>query len=78
LEPKVFCECFLCKREFRFGPHIYDGKNIPNWGIMICLGCLNGNWDGIVPDRYPHLIEHLKSQKISIQLNAKGWIDIPT
>ena len=41
--------CFLCKRAFQFGPHIYNGRRIPRWDIMICHPSERGNWDGVVP-----------------------------
>jgi len=76
-DPKFFEECFLCKRSFQFGPHRYAGRRIPQWNIMICEGCDNGNWDGIVPSRSPQLIAHLHTLGVEIRLNEKGWIDLP-
>jgi len=70
-------QCFLCRRAFPFGPGRYAGKPIRAWDIMVCDTCLNGNWDGIVPSTYPHLIEYLKSRGIAVVLNAKGWLDWP-
>ena len=42
-------ECFLCKGSFQFGPHIYDGKRILPWGMLVCDECHRGTRDGIVP-----------------------------
>ena len=36
------------------------------------------NWDGIVPEAFPHLIPYLKSRGVEIKLNARGRIDWPT
>lgn len=70
--------CFLCQQKIKLGPHRYEGRNIPAWGILICNNCRRANHDGIVPSTYPHLIKHLDDQNIDYQLNAEGWIDIPT
>lgn len=70
-------ECFLCKQKFQFGPHAYDGRYISAWKISICHTCSSGNWDGIVPGTYPHLMQHLAASGIVATLNAKGWLDIP-
>jgi hypothetical protein len=77
-EFKHMCACFLCKREFQFGPHRYDGRRIPTWDIMVCDTCYQGNHDGIVPNTYPHLPEYLRSLAITIQTNDKGWIPFPS
>lgn len=71
------CDCFLCRRAFQCGPHRYDGRRIPAWDIMVCDTCYRGNHDGIVPETYPHLAEHLRSRAIVIETNAKGWIPWP-
>lgn len=76
-EHAIFCDCFLCRQPFRFGPHEYRGRRIPPWDIMVCEICFQGNWDGIVPTTHPHLLEHLKVRGIKVGLNAKGWIDWP-
>jgi hypothetical protein len=70
-----FTNCFLCGRSFQYGPHIYDGR--PQWDIMVCMPCIQGNWDGIVLENHPRLAEHLKAKGIPVQLNAKGWLDWP-
>lgn len=70
-------DCFLCRRDFKFGHGSYNGKYIKPWDIMVCDGCFGGNWDGIVPSTYPHLITHLKNKGIEPRLNAKGWLPWP-
>ncbi len=75
---KIMISCFLCDREFQFGPHRYEGRAIAPWGsIPICDACLAGNHDGIVLERHPKLKAHLEERGISITLNKKGWLDIP-
>jgi len=77
-DDRVMYDCFLCKRPFQFGPHIYQGKPVKAWGgIMVCESCLEGNRDGIVPGTYPHLTEHLKARGTPIAFNTKGWIEWP-
>jgi hypothetical protein len=75
---KIIYDCFLCSFPFQFGPHVYDGKFIPGWDVMVCDGCYRGNWDGIVPSTRPHVVPYLQSKGIEVRYNAKGWIDWPT
>lgn len=70
-------ECFLCKRRFQFGRGVYEGRNIRDWSIIVCNICYDGNWDGIVPNSYPHLSEHLAQHEIEVRRNEKGWIPWP-
>jgi hypothetical protein len=74
---KIFYDCFLCKRPFQFGPHVYNGRHVAAWDAQICNACLRGNCDGVVLEQHQDLAEHLKSCGIPITLNAKGWLDIP-
>jgi hypothetical protein len=74
---KVLLECNLCHHWFQFGLGIYKGRNITAWDAQICDWCLAANYDGIMPDRHPGLIEHLRRRGIAISLNSKGWLDIP-
>jgi hypothetical protein len=76
-DPKLIIECFLCRRTFRFGPQQYDGRAIPQWGTTVCRNCYDFNWDGVVPDRFPHLVPYLQSQGIEVRYNANGWINFP-
>ena len=66
-EAKIMTASFLCKRQVEVGPHRYEGRNVPAWGIFIYDTCRNANWDGIVPTTYPHLIEYLKSKATEIE-----------
>lgn len=77
-EYKHMEECFLCKRQFQFGPQLYKGTVVKEWKIIVCDICYKANWDGIVPRTYPHLLHHLRLMDIEPQPNAKGWIDWPT
>lgn len=79
LSEPIMCECFLCVRKVQCGPHRYDGRNIPEWGVLLCNGCLSGNWDGIVEntDHGQRLVAHLNASKLAIVRNAAGHIVIP-
>jgi hypothetical protein len=74
---KTFYECFLCSQPFQFGPHVYNGRHIPQWDVQLCDRCLRGNWDGIVLEGHPNLKRHLAEKGVEIRLNARGWLDIP-
>lgn len=74
---KIMYDCFLCQRPFQCGPHVYNGRPIPDWGIEMCNTCIKSNWDGIVPSTHPRLIEHFKANGLTPKLNASGWIIIP-
>ncbi len=76
-EPRHSETCFLCGSSFQFGPHLYDGKWIRDWRIIVCMRCRSANWDGIVPTTYPQLAAHFKAAGIQPVINAKGWISWP-
>jgi hypothetical protein len=59
------------------GPQVYAGIHVPQWGEHICNSCLASNWDGIVPQTWPHVVPILKAKGVEVTLNARGWIDIP-
>jgi len=75
---KIIYDCFLCHLPFQFGPHVYNGKYIAPWDMMVCDACYRGNWDGIVPQVRPHLVPYLQSKGVEIRYNANGWIDWPS
>jgi hypothetical protein len=75
---KTLLECNLCHGWFQFGEHVYKGRNIIAWDVQICDWCLAANYDGIMPDRHPNLIAHLRAKQIPIKLNDRGWLDIPS
>lgn len=77
IDPRFKKTCFLCRQSFQFGGHIYDGKPVNAWKIIVCDICLKGNHDGIVPGTYPHLKSHLETLGVKPVINAKGWIEWP-
>jgi len=74
---KIMVECFLCEREAQMGPHVYNIRNVPGWGIHACDMCRKSNWDGLLPDRNSKLVDHLNTHNIPINLNSDGWIAWP-
>jgi hypothetical protein len=70
-------ECFLCRQRFRGAPHRYEARRVQAWDILVCDVCYRGNWDGIIPGRFPHLEEYLRARGIEIELNARGNIELP-
>ena len=76
-ETHIVETCFLCQQPFRFGPQVYRGRRIPGWDIMVCNDCYDFSWGGIVPSVRPHLVSHLESKGIPVNLNKNGWIDWP-
>ena len=73
----IYYDCFLCERPFQFGPHLYRGRLVRAWDIMVCDSCVRGNWDGVVPSMRPHLVPYLESKGVEGLFNEKGWINIP-
>jgi hypothetical protein len=70
-------KCFLCGRQFQFGPNAYLGSAVKAWDIMVCNDCHASQRGGIVPAIYPHLIEHLKARGIKPEYDDHGWIRWP-
>lgn len=70
-------DCFLCRRQFQFGPQRYSGRGIGHWKIALCEMCESSNHDGIVLEQHPRLKAHLEALGVKIILNGKGWLDIP-
>jgi hypothetical protein len=76
-DEKIYYDCILCSLPFQFGPHVYNGRHIKQWDVQICDRCCSANWDGIVLETHPGLMEHLKAEGIPITLNSRGGLDIP-
>jgi hypothetical protein len=72
---KSMCQCFMCDRDFQWGPHIYEGRRIPKYDIDVCNTCYQANWDGWAPHLEKKLIRYLKEKGLPIpERNAKGWL----
>src|ERR1700704_721238 len=72
---KHMIQCFLCKRQFQFGAHVYEGDRVRDWDVMVCHRCRRANYEGIVPAVHPHLIAHLKRKGIKAEINARDGSD---
>lgn len=70
-------ECFLCERPYKYGPHRYDGRWLPTWGVGVCRNCLRSNWDGLVLQRHPRIVLHLNERGVELALNANGHLKWP-
>jgi hypothetical protein len=70
-------QCFLCKRQFRFGAHIYEGDRVRAWDIMVCHRCRRANHDGIIPVLHADLVAHLKARGIKPRIDARRLICWP-
>lgn len=54
--------------------HIYNGKRIPSYDIMVCRICYDSNWDGWAQHK-EKLVAHLKEKGLPIPKdNEKGWL----
>lgn len=75
-DPKViFYRCEVCGQEFQYGPHVYNGKFIPTYQIMVCSGCYAGNWDGWAPQFEAAVTRKLTEEGLPIPArNPKGWL----
>jgi hypothetical protein len=74
---KTLLECSLCRKWFQFGEGVYEGRNVSLWDIQLCNWCLAANHDGIMLEKYPDLLRHLRAKGVPIALNQKGWLEIP-
>jgi len=68
----------MCGCSFKFSNGRYHGRWIPKWRVYLCQACDRQNWDGIVIEQQPKFIEKLKANGVEIQLNPKGWLQIPS
>lgn len=67
--------CDTCGRLFQYGPHRYDGKYIPKYGITVCKTCWDGNWDGWAPHLEDKVTAKLMAAGKALPMrNTKGWL----
>ena len=70
--------CGVCGGETRMGQHRWAGRPIPEWGnILICETCDSMNWDGLVPQQHPELMQRLAAGGVKLERLAGGFIRIP-
>lgn len=66
-------KCQICGCIFRFGPHIYHGRRIAKYELMVCRACWIGNWDGWSPEWDERLETHLSARGIPLpERNRNG------
>jgi hypothetical protein len=51
--------CDSCGRLFEYAMGRYRGRPVPAYGIIVCDGCYEGNWDGWGPAREPKIIARM-------------------
>ncbi len=74
-DQNIMHPCFMCGSQFQMGEHIYDGKYIRRYDIIVCMPCWDGNRDGWTPDYETRLIAHLENEGIPIpERNENGWL----
>jgi hypothetical protein len=73
--PVFFSTCECCGSQFQFGADVYDGKKLPAYDMMVCMGCYQANWDGWAPHYEPKILAHLEAKGIPVpERNAQGWL----
>jgi hypothetical protein len=75
-EDAFFIDCECCGVEFRFGPHIYDGQNVADWGIPLCHGCKPPFRQNHAIAATPRLLSALKARGIKVALDPKGVLRV--
>jgi hypothetical protein len=70
-------ECFLCEQSIKMGAGTQQGRQVPQWGILICNRCRAANSNGIQPGKYPKLEKHLRENGLFVERDAKGLIPWP-
>ena len=66
-------KCQICGSTFRFGPHIFEGRHIASYQLMVCRACWIDNWDGWAPECEETLRRHLSARGIPLpERNFKG------
>jgi hypothetical protein len=76
-EDAFFMDCECCGTEFRCGPNIYDGQNVPGWEVPMCHSCKPPFRSGheILPT--PRLLAALKAKGVSVIVDARGLLRSP-
>jgi hypothetical protein len=69
-----FTECFLCEETIKMGAGVFQGRQVPQWGILVCNRCRAANAAGFAPGAYPKLEKHLAANGIEPARNPKGLI----
>lgn len=66
-------QCQICGASFRFGPHLFHGKRIGKYRLMVCRSCWIANWDGWKTEAESKFEAHLAAHGIPLpERNRKG------
>jgi len=72
---KIEYSCFMCGTTFDFGPHVYNGKQINSYNIIVCTSCYAGNHDGWSPHCEKKLLIHIKEHNLTLpKRNQSGLL----
>ena len=74
---KITHTCFICGRNYQFGPNRYDGKYLDAYSMNVCLNCFSANHDGWSPVYEGKILEHLARESLpSPERNQKGLLPV--
>ena len=67
--------CRMCGASFEHGPHVYQGREIKRYKLLVCESCHKSNAEGWKPALEGKLLDHLRANNLPVpQRNAKGLI----
>ena len=70
--------CCACGKHLQFGPGMYPGRPVAQWGrLIICNECERFNRDGIVIATHPELPSRIEAAGGTYTVNQEGHIVIP-
>lgn len=69
-------DCFFCEEPIQMGAGVFQGRQIPAWGILICNRCRAANSDGFPVGKYPKLEQHLAAHGVEYK-PVRGKIPWP-
>jgi hypothetical protein len=71
----IMYDCDFCSQKFQMGPHIYNGKYIKTYKILVCKSCYGSNWDGWSPHHESILLKHIEKHGLIIpKRNDEGYL----
>lgn len=76
-EQQYFDDCACCGMEFRRGPHVYRGDNVPGWNVSLCHTCKPPFRVGWEVSPTPRLMAALKANGVSVHPNRNGMLTPP-
>ena len=63
----------MCGASFEHGPHVYQGRQIARYKLLVCEACHKGNAEGWNRAMEPKLLAHLRAANLPVpERNAKG------